>query len=295
MKRVLVIGAAVIAMFAGPAFAADMPLKAPPPPPAPVAPSWTGFYLGGEVGEEWSKNHWDPTCVQGGGPPLGTCGSGVSLATFPGFPDGNQSFDMSGVRYGIYDGFMFQAYDRWVFGAEGDYAFHSQTKSVGFIVGCATGACQGPNGNNFGLQLTGEGTSLKLGDDASFRVRGGFLVTPDLQLYAAGGPAWQKVEATVVCSNTGATNCGFALTDTFSSHSEKWLAGFTVGGGLEWKVWNNILLRGEYRYNDYGTWHQQSNFPIAANVQELANVHVKSQVATFGIAWLFGPPRLPAW
>jgi outer membrane immunogenic protein len=295
MKRVLVIGAAVIAMVAGPAFAADMPLKAPPAP-VPVAPSWTGFYLGGEVGQEWSKNQWDPTCIQGAFA-CGTPGNNNPLrGTFPGEPDGNANFDMSGVRYGIYSGWMFQAYDRWVFGAEADYAFHSQTKSVGFLVGCSSAACQGPNGNNFPGPFFGDSTSLKLGDDTSFRVRAGFLVTPDLQIYAAGGPAAQKVEATVVCSNTGAANCGFLTTDTFSSHSEKWLAGFTVGGGLEWRVWNNILLRGEYRYNDYGTWKQQGSFnfltpPGAFQVQEFADVHVKTQVATFGIAYLFQPPH----
>lgn len=34
--------------------AADMPVKAPPAPAPPPAFSWTGFYLGGEVGGVWS-------------------------------------------------------------------------------------------------------------------------------------------------------------------------------------------------------------------------------------------------
>jgi outer membrane immunogenic protein len=36
------------------AYAADMPLKAPVPAPAQ---SWTGFYVGGEVGGAWSDPH----------------------------------------------------------------------------------------------------------------------------------------------------------------------------------------------------------------------------------------------
>jgi opacity protein-like surface antigen len=32
------------------ALAADMPLKAPPPPPPAPAFSWTGFYIGGNIG-----------------------------------------------------------------------------------------------------------------------------------------------------------------------------------------------------------------------------------------------------
>ena len=35
-----------------PARAADLPLKAPPP--APLLPSWTGFYVGGQIGGGWN-------------------------------------------------------------------------------------------------------------------------------------------------------------------------------------------------------------------------------------------------
>ena len=41
--------AALAAFLARPAFAADLPLKAPPPPP-PQTLNWTGFYLGGDIG-----------------------------------------------------------------------------------------------------------------------------------------------------------------------------------------------------------------------------------------------------
>jgi outer membrane immunogenic protein len=36
--------------------AADMPLKAPPPPPPPPF-SWTGFYIGGNLGAAWGERH----------------------------------------------------------------------------------------------------------------------------------------------------------------------------------------------------------------------------------------------
>jgi hypothetical protein len=39
------------------AMAADMPLKAPPPPAPVEVYSWTGFYLGGNLGGEWSRYH----------------------------------------------------------------------------------------------------------------------------------------------------------------------------------------------------------------------------------------------
>jgi outer membrane immunogenic protein len=283
MTRSWLVPAALLAIITAPAFAADMPLKAPPPP-APVASTWTGFYTGFQVGWDHQTADWNPTCIDAGGPPLGTCGSPLSTAVFPGAPDSAVSFSGNGTRYGIYTGWMFQAYDRWVLGAESDYAFHSKTGSVPFIIGCATAACTGP----FGLvpPFTGDSTSLKLGDDFSMRVRAGFLVLPELQIYATAGAAGQHVSATLTCGVGGAVGCLAPIT-TFS---EKTLVGWTAGAGVEWKVWDRILLRGEYRYNDYGTW-KQSGFLSSGQVEEFANVHVKSQMATIGIAYLFGVPK----
>ena len=56
MKKLLVAGAALAVLIGTPAFAADMALKAPPPPPAPIF-SWTGFYIGGELGGAWANGH----------------------------------------------------------------------------------------------------------------------------------------------------------------------------------------------------------------------------------------------
>jgi opacity protein-like surface antigen len=47
MKRFLLAGAAAVALWGAPAIAADMPTKAVP---APVF-DWTGFYLGGNIGD----------------------------------------------------------------------------------------------------------------------------------------------------------------------------------------------------------------------------------------------------
>jgi outer membrane immunogenic protein len=285
MKRALILGAALIAMIAGPAVAADMPVKAVPPPP--VLPSWTGTYVGLQVGTEWGHSDWNPTCIDAGGGIAGGCGSALSLATFPGAPDSAATFNTRGTRYGLYYGWMFQAWDRWVFGAEGDYARHTSTGSVPFIVGCATAACTG--GFLGAGPFFGDSTSLKLGDDYSFRVRAGFLVMPQLQIYGTAGAAVQRVAATVVCNpNTGAA-CNNPPTILTSTSTDS-LVGYTVGAGIEWKAWDHLLVRGEYRYNDYGTW-KQTAFLASGQIEELANVHVKSQMATVGIAWLFGVPR----
>ena len=53
MNKLLITAAFIATLIETPAFAADMPLKAPPPPPF----SWTGFYIGGEFGGAWANGH----------------------------------------------------------------------------------------------------------------------------------------------------------------------------------------------------------------------------------------------
>jgi outer membrane immunogenic protein len=56
MKRISFAVVSALMLVGTPAFAADMALKAPPPPPAPIF-SWTGFYIGGELGGAWANGH----------------------------------------------------------------------------------------------------------------------------------------------------------------------------------------------------------------------------------------------
>src|ERR1700730_7990862 len=55
MKKILVAGVATAALCSTSAFAADMPVKAAPMA-APAAFSWTGCYLGGNVGGAWGRD-----------------------------------------------------------------------------------------------------------------------------------------------------------------------------------------------------------------------------------------------
>ena len=58
MKRLLTY-LATAAMLLTPfaAHSADLAVKAPPPPPVPVF-SWTGFYIGANIGGAWASNNW---------------------------------------------------------------------------------------------------------------------------------------------------------------------------------------------------------------------------------------------
>ena len=68
VRRATGVAALATAVFTGGAAAADMPTKAPPPS-APSAYDWTGFYLGGYLGYAGGTSNF-------AGPP----GSGISGA-----------------------------------------------------------------------------------------------------------------------------------------------------------------------------------------------------------------------
>jgi len=59
MRKLFLLGISALAtvMLGGAAQAADMPVKAPPPPPAPVY-VWTGCYIGGNIGWAQASAHF---------------------------------------------------------------------------------------------------------------------------------------------------------------------------------------------------------------------------------------------
>jgi len=104
MKRILLASTALVAL-GGQVFAADMAVKAPAA--APVAPyTWTGCYLGANVGGGWGREAFtDPTGVNFLPP-------GVAVGV-----------DSSGVLGGPEAGCNYQIAPNWVVGVSGDFSF----------------------------------------------------------------------------------------------------------------------------------------------------------------------------
>ena len=273
--------------ISSPVFAADMPVKAPPLTPAAAVYDWTGVYVGGEVGGKWTTDKWNTTCVDAGGAPLGICGSAVSLAAFPGAPDSTaaHTFKTSGVRAGVYTGLNIQVGPSWVVGIEGDWAGYKKTSTVAGLLGCSTAACSG--GVNVPFDLSGDSTSVKLGDDYSVRLRAGYLVLPTVLAYGTGGVAFQRISTTLMCTGPTATfNGSPACLFDHRETQNNTLMGYTVGGGLEWRVAQNWMLRGEYRYSNFGTL-KSTFFAQSGDLEVSSNQKVSTQIATGGIAYFF--------
>ena len=112
MKKVLLGGVALITLgFVGAAGAADMPLKAPPPPV--VVNTWTGFYIGADMGGgDWKSK--SESFSQTADPALNPFGIVFDPVT-------NGSIGQWGVTGGVHAGYNWQVMPSWLVGVEGDW------------------------------------------------------------------------------------------------------------------------------------------------------------------------------
>ncbi len=268
IPRLLALAAIVLAV---PAMAADIPLKSKAPPPAA---SWAGPYAGVALGGKFGDTTWTAN----------------STSDFPGTivdassPD---TFRPSAFRVGGYAGYNWEQAP-WVYGVELDIAYADGESTHAGIPGCGIGCFPGAPGPGV------DTSSVKLGWDASIRARFGYLITPDTLLYGTGGIAWQAVETTGTCQHSAADpQCSVAAGTPFDTQSDrKILTGWTVGAGVEVRVSGPWLLRGEYRYADFGTFSglfpfTSSGAPAGVDYSRY-DLAVRTHIATLGLTYQFG-------
>lgn len=105
-----------------------------------------------------------------------------------------------------------------------------QWQSGSFVYGV-----EGDVGYN-GIDGSNGGFNTKSNVDGTLRARLGFAATDNLLIYATGGGAAERLELS-----------GAGTSDTNTMY------GYTVGGGADLKLTNNVFARAEYRYTDYGS------------------------------------------
>jgi outer membrane immunogenic protein len=280
------LGSALGSALSSPALGGDLPpavYLANKAPVAVLAPySWTGFYVGGEVGAKAADTTWSTTAI-----------------TDPAFPgqtvdaSSPMKFDPMGVRAGGYAGYNWQFAPHWVTGIEGDIAWADKAVTAAGIPGCAlpvANSCTGTSGLVGGAGPGADLSSVALGWDASLRARLGFLVMPQVLLYGTGGVAWQELKASATCQHSGADPiCLNVAGNPFATATNSTVrTGWTLGGGVETVLYGNWLVRGEYRFADFGTWNNTLNLSVpGAGDSVQLNLRAVTHTGTVGLAYKF--------
>jgi outer membrane immunogenic protein len=207
-----------------PVSAADMPTKTPMVRAAPAF-SWTGFYIGGNVGYSWGRS--DNEVIVAGLPPVLLGIPTASLAR----GDRDQQ-DVDGVIGGFQSGYNWQG-GSWVIGLESDLQFSGQKGDAQYCnLGGTTCAVASLNASH---KLWWFGTS---------RTRLGYLVTPSMLFYGTGGVAFGQIKSDYNLSLGGAPFASVNFKDV--------KAGWTAGGGIEFAFAGNWSAKLEYLYMDLG-------------------------------------------
>jgi outer membrane immunogenic protein len=186
----------------------------------------------------------------------------TNLLTNPGatFAGGLPGYSQNGVTGGAHLGMLVQS-AHFVYGVEGDV-----------------------EGSSFkGSQaVTGALTSVSTREDinSSFRLRFGYAWDRTL-FYATGGVA-------IADFNNSYNNAGVGLDS--DGHTR---FGWTVGGGVAYAITNNLSVRAEYRYTDFGSTNDVLANSTGGALQ--TRVHESDNAVRVGISYNFSmaPPPAP--
>ncbi len=230
MKRWVIAGAGALVWMAAvsPSGAADIPaapvVKAPVMVPAKQ--SWYGFYIGAHGGYGWSRNAITAT-------PDAFYAPLFLAAGLPNSAAGAAKGFLGGITYG--SNYQF---DRIVLGFDSDFSY-TDIKASQTIKATVLGV---PFTVNASQKLSWFGTT---------RVRGGFLLSDNILLYATGGLASGRIEASSNNIVTIAGGCPAIAGGCPFGGISKNLWGWAAGGGVEvasgpWQ------FRAEYLHYDLG-------------------------------------------
>jgi outer membrane immunogenic protein len=247
------------------AMAADLkvvPIYVPPPP------SWSGSYVGGNLGVGWFDPSFSADFSRLGLP----IDTGLPPTVVPGAGGGFSASTDVGIVGGVQAGYNYQFAPQWVAGIEGDFDLTS-LRAGSAISSSAAITVPSPT-----LFNSSAAASTDVNWLASLRGRFGYLWTPGLMLYGTAGVAWADVDyrGDAQSSISITTNAIIKpTTTTFSSDAatsfDAIKTGFVVGAGAEYMWSRNLLLRAEYLFYDINGASRSAGASIPA-VFHLARV-----------------------
>jgi outer membrane immunogenic protein len=244
---------------------------------APVPYTWTGFYIGGNIGYGWGSGSTSTTGVTVLGP----------IALTP----GNADLRPHGWFSGLQAGYNWQIGPSWLVGLETDFQFSDIKGSTSCLVVCGTALPP-----LFFTSYSNFSVTDRMNWFGTVRGRVGYVAGPAL-LYFTGGLAYAEVER--VASLTGLNTL---LTNTFVGQFDNTTTkvGWTIGGGVEAKlagVWSAWTVKAEYLYIDLRDFSDPLNevyvtFPFPGASRTVTST-VRENIFRLGLNYKFGSYYTP--
>lgn len=236
-----------------PAGAADYPVlrgsqieDAPPPPSDFNGPfSWSGFYVGGFAGQTQTRFRTDRGVLDLGN---GLFNASVVLNEIStGELVRTTARDDRGTTFGGFAGYN-MAFGEAVVGIEAEYSRVSQETAASTLEGRRLGS---------GDVIVSSIQNAKLNDYVNARLRLGYgygRIMPYFTIGAAAGRFDTNVSASAdyISPANNYANSFFGYPRTLGGpKKDVWGYGFSIGGGVEAAIADNIILRGEYLFTRF--------------------------------------------
>lgn len=129
----------------------------------------------------------------------------------------------------------------------------------------------------------------------TLRGRLGLFVRPDLLVYATGGLAYGETSSSTFINQHWSGPLILPLKTSGSTGiSNKVLAGWTAGGGLEWMFSRNLSLKAEYLlydlgHSNYGSSAALTTFGKSNSILPTTSIHYDGQIIRIGLNYYFAP------
>ncbi|CAK01134.1 outer membrane protein [Bartonella tribocorum] len=258
--------------------AADIVVSEQPVPVITVPSfSWTGFYLGGQIGNFSGKTTANYLTKETG------IWNPVEKEYLP---------KLSGFMGGVYAGSNIDIDNGFIIGIDTDVMWSNKKSTKDILL-----PKKDETGEKKSLEKTShtrdshedasttlvEGVShtLKQKWSGATRVKVGFAFER-MMPYVSGGIAYtqlQNILSAVVDSATVADSESRAIDSSDWLHDEKkTMIGYTLGGGVDFAMTDNVIVRAEYRYSDFG----KKKF-----VQDKVEMSYKTNDFRVGVAYKF--------
>jgi outer membrane immunogenic protein len=234
MKKILLATIALGALAAAPAMAADLRTPAYAPPPMYIY-SWTGCYIGGNVGGLWARKEWfdhDPGSIT--------------------FGQSDGTHDPSGFIGGFQGGCDYQFAGGFVIGIAGDYDWAHASAS------------------NASILFPGFTNHTRVNSLASVTGRIGYAWDRFLG-YVKGGGAWERDEHDysngALIGTAATTRSGWTVGIGGEYAFTNWLTGFAEYDYYDFGTRDILFVQNDGFTFNYGIKETKSVFKVGLNAR----------------------------